>query len=104
MLLKTITTTEPEWDDHERDKMLALSIYEAGICGCGCGVHESMKVPGVHRYKIDQRSCVVGASLDQFRRLQAQQDGEVEKQLEGKPVTTARPADGRQTFLRLVED
>lgn len=82
--------------------MQALGIYEAGICGCGCGVHRSLMVPGVHFHEIAQETCPVGASLDQFRRVQAEADQAYAKRVEDAPPQTPHPGDGRQTFLRPV--
>ena len=40
-LARTVTTTEPEWKDEDRELALALQLYEAGCCS-GCGDHMSI--------------------------------------------------------------
>jgi hypothetical protein len=35
-MVRSVTSAEPEWADTERDWMVALAVYEAGLCpSCG---------------------------------------------------------------------
>lgn len=44
-LIRSVTRTEPEWDDGQRLWMLALNQFEAGLCRkCGNDLHESTDV------------------------------------------------------------
>lgn len=95
-----VTTTEPEWDDRQRDKMLALSHYRADICP-DCGYPKVFHDPR-YRFAIDVDVCPVKAALDKFARIQGEADEQVRKQGgENRPAATPDPADGRRTLVRL---
>lgn len=50
-LLRSVTVTEPEWDDEQRQVALALAEVEADECpGCGHPLSESMAVDADGRY------------------------------------------------------
>jgi len=45
----TRTVTEPEWDDDERDYMLALAAWEASLCPVCGGPAEECQAPDADR-------------------------------------------------------
>lgn len=99
-----VTTTEAEWDDYERDKMLALGMYEDGLCS-GCGIHKSRMRKGVDHYTFDTEVCVACAGADMFHRHLAAKDHGHEKQIpdtlsETAKATLPRPADGRKVYVK----
>lgn len=99
-----VTTTESEWDDYERDKMLALEIYESGVCS-GCGVHKSRMRKGVDHYTFAEEPCVVCAGADMFHRHLAAKDHRHEKTIpeslpESDKAARARPSDGRKVYIK----
>jgi hypothetical protein len=94
-------TREPEWDDRERTKMLALGDYEAAVCDCG--FHRSQTDPRRHVYKLIESACPVCATVDQYQRIQTDLDDKARKKLgDNRPVGTPDPADGRKVALQRV--
>lgn len=99
--VSTVVTREPEWDDRQRDKMLALTRYRESICP-DCGYPKVFHDPR-YRFSIDVDVCPVKAALDKFGRIQGEADEQVRKQGGDKrPAATPDPADGRRTLVRLV--
>lgn len=100
-----VTTTDPEWDDRERDKMIGLEMYEAGICD-GCGVHKSRQKAGEHFYDIGTHQCPTCAALSQRGRIYAVLDHEQEARLEGlsekQKAEEPLAKDGRSFVLREI--
>lgn len=95
----TVTVTrEPEWDDAERNQMLALDAYERGVCACG--FHESLIDPTTLHVTFEDRVCPVCAGAAQYGRVLSARDEEFSKAL-GKDASPRekRPADGRRTFI-----
>lgn len=35
--MRSVTTREPEWTEQDRAEILALALYRAELCPCGCG-------------------------------------------------------------------
>lgn len=100
-----VTTTEAEWDDYERDKMLALGIYEDGVCS-GCGIHKSRMRTGIDHYTFDSEQCPTCAGADMFHRHLSAKDHAHEKQIpdslqESAKAALPRPADGRKVFIKM---
>lgn len=94
-----MVTRETEWDDLERDRMLALTIYERGICRCG--FHESLTSDPENHFTFDTVTCPVCRASDQFGRVQHAQDQRAAEQRGPKaPPGQPRPEDGRRTMLR----
>lgn len=87
-------TREPEWDDAERDQMLALQAYERGVCECG--FHESQIDPAKLFVTFEDRVCPVCAGADVHARVKLANDGDTSKASPKEP----RPADGRRTYIR----
>jgi hypothetical protein len=55
---KTITVTEPEYDEHDRAWMLALSAYRAAHCPhCGGALHETTDPANEFAYHADSIRC-----------------------------------------------
>lgn len=97
-LVRTVVTRESEWDDLEREKMLALEQYESEICSCGFHVSVADRDPHL---ETTVRKCPVCAGLAVNARVIAAED---KKQIEalGKSPDplTPRPDDGRHFGLR----
>lgn len=92
-------TREPEWDDHERDKLLAWSLYQSQLCDCG--LHQSIadEDPDV---EMVPRVCPVCAGIEVQKRIVAAAD---ERETEahgadGPPPGALRDSDGRTHTLR----
>ena len=96
-----MTETEPEWDDRERLKMLALGKFEAGLCECGW--HEDLTGDPDNHFTFVERVCPVCRGSAQQTRMQHAADEAFDKTLGDKPPPGApRPADGRRTAVRLM--
>lgn len=54
--LTGFTVNEPEWDDTERDWMLALADYEESLCP-GCGLPVDLCRAGENGLSHDARIC-----------------------------------------------
>lgn len=98
-----VTETEPEWDDRERMKMLALSVYEGGVCACG--FHSSLTHDKANHFTFDSDVCPVCQGMARFERMQAARDREYEQALGGDkaPPGVARLPDGRRNSTRLMD-
>lgn len=91
-------TREPEWDDVERDKMLALDEYEASKCECGLPEEIADQDPDL---EMPVRVCPVCAGLARIARIQNARDDEALKTLGKNPAPEAkRSTDGRHIGLR----
>lgn len=98
-----MVTREAEWDDYERNRMLALAIWEAGLSPCGH--HSSLTSDKSNLFVIEEQTCSVCASLDRYRRIQEERDKRSLKQLGEKPAAhVPHPGDGRRTFVRQLSD
>ena len=79
--------------------MLALEVYERGICECG--FHEDLTDPAQHFYQIETRTCPVCAGTARYGRVQHDADEKQRKAFgDTMPPSTPDPADGRKTFIR----
>jgi hypothetical protein len=95
----TIVTREAEWDDRQRARMEALSIYESGVCECG--FHESLATDKANVFTFETRSCPVCRGTAKFARIQGHADEQSDKSLGDNPAPGLnRSADGRRTFVR----
>ncbi|WP_394289509.1 hypothetical protein [Microbacterium sp.] len=96
-----VTEAESPWNDHQRELMLQLVDYEAGICACG--FHQSIADDEANLFRIEKRKCPVCAEHDRWDRIQAEAD-ESERAKFGKepPADRQDPADGRHVGVRLV--
>lgn len=82
--------------------MLALEIYEAGICS-GCGFHHDVIHDPDNAIAIEETVCAICQRGEQYRRVQQSRDSHAERALgDSPPATAPRPADGRHTTLRLL--
>jgi hypothetical protein len=55
LLVRSTTTTEPEWDDEARDAAFALLLYEANLCpGCRQPLAETTKPEHEFAYRAGQ--------------------------------------------------
>lgn len=41
LMVRSVTTREPEWTEQDLAEVQALAMYRAGLCGCGCGFPEA---------------------------------------------------------------
>ena len=94
-----MVTRESEWDDLERDKMLALAEFESGVCDCG--VHSSLSHDKSNYFKLVEGKCPLCASLEVQGRIRAQHDAAAAKSAEDHPARPL-PSDGRRLALRQV--
>ena len=98
---EVVTETEPEWDDRERAKLLALATYEAGLCECGW--HKDLTDDRSNHFTFDDRTCPVCKGTARWSRMQQAADEQAEKSMgENAPPGAARPSDGRHTSVRLM--
>lgn len=96
-MVRTVVTPEPEWDDFEREKMLALALYEAGLCECG--FHTSLAHDPEKWFTVEDQRCPLCADLEAQGRVRAEKDRKVEEALKDQPAAP-RPSDGRRSFVR----
>lgn len=99
-----VTTTEVEWEDYERDKMIALDLYDEAVCS-GCGVHRSRMRKGVDFYTFADEQCPTCAGADMYHRHLSAQDHAHEKSIpdslnERDKAAFPRPADGRKVYIK----
>jgi hypothetical protein len=98
---EVVVTREPEWDDHQRARMLALSLYEAGVHVCGW--HLSLTTDPEINFGIeDEPECQVCAATAQLGRITEHADESLRKRqrLAERP-DAPDPADGRRRVVRL---
>lgn len=99
-VVRTTVTRQPEWDDREREKMLALVEYESKVCECG--MHETIADTDPDLEMVE-RICPVCAGLAQSARLYADRDEKTMKPHGDHPAASIpRPNDGRHLSVRLV--
>lgn len=91
---------EPEWDDVERSKMLALDLYEGGVGPCGHH-HAETTDPSSFFFDIKERKCPVCRAKAIDDRVRAEQVREWEKTFgeKGPPASDPRPDDGVVTVV-----
>jgi hypothetical protein len=89
-------TREPEWDDLQRTRMLALAEYHAGVHE-GCGLHQSIADEDPD-FSIEDHVCPVCAGIAPWLRERTAQELEDEKDLE---PGERRKSDGRTPLIRL---
>lgn len=86
---------EPEWDDIERDKMLALAQYDRELCDCGMHISVADTDPDL---EMVERICPVCAGVARNMRIYVDTD---KKATDVKaPPEASRPTDGRHLSLR----
>lgn len=93
----TVVTREPEWDNLEREKMLGLAEYEAGVCSCG--FHRSQRDPAENFYTWETETCPMCSASAKRDRENEAEDAKVRKAAGDGPITSL-PSDGRKTYLR----
>lgn len=94
-----VTTRETEFDDWQRDRLLALAVYEAGVCQCGW--HTSLTTdPDVDFALKFGQPCQVCAATAKYGRILGESDTKVRKQI-GKNPAAPDPADGRRLSVQL---
>ena len=97
-LVRTVVTREPEWDDVERAKMLALATYEATLCACGLPESVADEDPDL---EMVERVCPVCAGLAKNYRIIHAEDAKAIEGLGKSPAPDAtRPEDGRRFTFR----
>lgn len=95
----TVVTRETEWDDRQRDRLLALGLYESGVCECG--FHRKVASDTDNLFTFQTETCPVCRGVARMSRMQEREDEEEAKRLGEKPApSTPRLADGRRTFVR----
>lgn len=96
-----IVTPEQEWDDYEREKLIALELYEAGVCDCG--FHESIARDHRLWFIPELETCPLCAELAQWERGVEDKDAKVAEKFKDTP-TVSRPADGRKVHVRRMTE
>lgn len=92
-------TREIEWDDRQRERLLALGYYERGVCECG--FHKSLTNDRANHFTFPTETCPVCKGAAQVARLQAHADEEIDKRLGENPAPgSPRAADGRRMFVQ----
>lgn len=94
-----VTTTEPEWDDRQRDKMLGLALYRRDLCA-GCGYPKVLHEPRYH-FAVEVERCPIKSALDRFDRIQGDQDEKVREAQKNNP-SGPQPKDGRLVSVRMA--
>lgn len=97
-LTSTVVETEPEWDDAEREKMLALAEFEASVCKCGYPRDQVTDPTFV--FQPETFDCPVCAATAVENRRLHDLDESARKAAGGK--LAALPSDGRHLLMRLV--
>lgn len=92
-------TRETEWDDLEREKMLGLAEYEAGLCECG--FHKSLAHDPEQYFDLVSETCPTCAGIAARERAQSKADETEAEALKGEPGRR-RKADGRRWFVKWV--
>lgn len=94
-------TREVEWDDAEREWMLALAEFRAGVCSCG--YHTSLTHDRSNYFTYENAFCPVCAGADRYARSQQDTDEAVVQAMGDKPAgILPRPDDGRTTYARML--
>jgi hypothetical protein len=93
-----VTTREPEFDDGDLERFLALRQYHAGVCSCG--VHESLAADKNNVFAFEYRTCNVCKGLAQYQRIAADEAKRIAEQFENQPLINPRPTDGRHLMVR----
>lgn len=94
---------EPEWDDDERETMLALALYERGVCSCG--FHQSLTRDKANVFTFEEVVCSVCAGVSRYSRIQGDADDKALKAIgDNASPGSARPGDGRRTFTKIVPE
>lgn len=94
-----MVTREAEWDRNERNRMLALEVYEMQVCA-DCGYHESVLADRTNVIMPELRYCPVCAGGDTYARVLHEQDEEWASQHKDAAPKVRRPADGRRMVMR----
>lgn len=94
-----VTTSEPEWDDAQRDKLLGLALYRRDLCP-GCGYPKTLHAPK-HHFAVEVERCQIKSALDRFDRIQGDQDEKVRERQKDNP-SMPQPKDGRMVSVRLA--
>lgn len=95
-----MVTREVEWDDRQRDRLLALGVYESGVCACG--FHRSIASDTDNLFTFDTETCPVCRGSARMERMQQSTDADEEKRLgENPPPAAPRSSDGRRTHVVL---
>lgn len=99
----TLVKREPEWTDEDRAQLLALAVYEAGICSCG--FHESLTSDKSNYFQPEHRVCPVCAAADKWSRITADADQQAAKARGDKaPPSLTHPEDGRKLYVRRLTE
>jgi hypothetical protein len=67
----TVITRESEWDDETRDRVLGLTEYENGLCGCGCGRPLAESMDNKTFYRVHKVTCYAARAVERIRRHDA---------------------------------
>lgn len=92
---------EPEWDDYERDKMLALDLFESELCECG--FHKSLAHDPNQWFDLESVTCPLCADIAARMRATAEADRKEDEAFKDQP-SKKRRADGRRWFSKWLPE
>lgn len=94
---------EPEWDDEQVARLLALGFYEAGVCS-GCGFHESLTSDLSNHFTFSESTCNTCRGSAQYGRKLSELDKREAEIMAKAPPLTPRASDGRKVYMRLMSE
>jgi hypothetical protein len=92
---------EVEWDDYERDKMLALDMHDSHVHHTGCGFHEDLATDLNNLFEPVVSVCPLCASLELQGRQVDADDEKARKALKEGEIAPL-PSDGRHISTRML--
>lgn len=97
-----VTTVDSEWDDEQRERMLALTLHERELCACGWP-RRLCRDPETHFRIVEDEPCQIEAGLARYSRLAQHNDQMTHKHadLDNKPGAP-HPGDGRRAHVELA--
>ncbi|MGW5556848.1 hypothetical protein ACWER9_06450 [Micromonospora sp. NPDC003944] len=75
--MRSVTTREPEWTEQDRAEVLALALYRAEFCPCGCGqryVETTSDEETGPQFTADRVVCRARLALLEAQKAAATQD------------------------------
>lgn len=99
--MRTVVTREVEWDDYEREKMLALDLHDSEVHRSGCGFHESLAMDRNNLFEPEVKFCPLCAALELQERQVGADDKKARARLKEDEVAPL-PSDGRHIGTRML--
>lgn len=64
---RTVVYRESLWDDSARDRAIALTMYEDGVCSC-CGLPVDKAYDPKQVFRVDKTVCYARRAIDSVER------------------------------------